>query len=83
MTFAERLRGIISQLTLLHNGQQVKLTCSFGVSQVDPRDIVNALLVQLADQALFDAKRSGRNRVVAAKLQEREASPAGLYSGGG
>lgn len=74
--FAERLRGVVSQLTLLHNGQQVKLTCSFGVSEAGPRGSADASLVQLADQALYDAKRSGRNCVVAAKLQQCETSPA-------
>jgi two-component system cell cycle response regulator len=76
MIFAERLRVIVSQMTLLHGGQEVKLTCSFGVSKVGPTDVADALPVQLADQALYDAKRSGRNRVVAAKLKQREAIPA-------
>ena len=76
MIFAERLRGIISQFTLLHGGQQVKLTCSFGVSTATPTDFADTSLVQHADQALYDAKRGGRNRVVAAKLPQCVASPA-------
>ena len=76
MIFAERLRRIVSQLTLPHGEQQVKLTCSFGVAQVGLRDFADVTLVQLADQALYDAKRSGRDRVVAAIVQQCEASSA-------
>jgi two-component system, cell cycle response regulator len=76
MMFAERLRENVSQLTLQCGGQKVKLTCSFGVSKVGSRDLADALPVQLADQALYDAKRSGRNCVVAASLQPCVAGDA-------
>lgn len=76
MLFAERLRELVSQLMLLHGEQQVKLTCSFGVAKIGPSDFADVSPVQLADQALYDAKRSGRNRVVAAKLPQCEASAA-------
>ena len=77
LAFAERLRRIVSESTQLHSGQQVKLTCSFGVSMVGPSDGAEASPIQLADQALYDAKRGGRNRVIASRLQLCEAVSAG------
>lgn len=77
MILAERLREAVSQLTLLHSEQQVKLTCSFGVANVGRRDLDGASLVRLADEALYAAKRSGRNRVVAASLPLCEAICSG------
>jgi predicted signal transduction protein with EAL and GGDEF domain len=41
----------------------VKLTCSFGVSAFQQGDAVDTLLKR-ADVALYEAKSSGRNRVV-------------------
>jgi diguanylate cyclase (GGDEF)-like protein len=42
-----------------------KLTASFGVSAVDPNSDSNRESVNQADQALYQAKNQGRNRVVA------------------
>ncbi len=69
ITFAERLRSVVEQLSLLHDGQRVKLTCSFGVATIDPSIAATVSPVTLADQALYQAKRSGRNRVVAENTQ--------------
>ncbi len=69
-TFAERLRLAISQLTLWHAGQKVQFTCSFGVAEVGPGQFADAAPIQLADQALYQAKHQGRNRVVAAQSEK-------------
>ena len=43
----------------------VRVTMSFGVAQLEPDVADHASLIDRADQALYHAKKSGRNRVVA------------------
>lgn len=66
---AERLRGRIEALGLDYEGQPIKITVSIGVAQVPadggPRTATIAL--RKADDALYEAKEAGRNRVVISK----------------
>lgn len=62
---AERIRTAISALDIPHVGSLVAehVTVSLGTASVDPSKLAaNALLIA-ADQALYSAKISGRNRV--------------------
>jgi two-component system cell cycle response regulator len=61
---AERLRLAIEGLQFATSAQPLKITCSFGVSQRRPGESVDQILSG-ADRALYEAKRTGRNRVVA------------------
>ena len=45
------------------NGTKIDVTISIGVSNFDVRDSLAALLKR-ADDALYRAKESGRNRVI-------------------
>jgi two-component system, cell cycle response regulator len=65
---AERLRNAVaSEPFLLHSiGEQRPITISAGVAVAVRGDTVDTLL-QRADDALYEAKNGGRNRVVAAK----------------
>lgn len=64
---ADRLRTRIEELGLSHKTSAVSscVTVSIGVATLRPREVEQPdLLIQTADLALYQAKRSGRNRVV-------------------
>jgi diguanylate cyclase (GGDEF)-like protein len=63
---AEKIRRAVEQLNIPHSASVVapQLTVSLGVACHDSRMPVSGPdLLELADRALYDAKRSGRNRV--------------------
>lgn len=61
--FAEVIRRHCESLTVNVDGKDVNITASFGVTEVwDLQDIDLAL--KLADEALLNAKATGRNRVI-------------------
>ncbi|MEM9488973.1 MAG: diguanylate cyclase [Myxococcota bacterium] len=65
---ADRLRQQIEDLRIPHRQSPVGefVTISIGVATVRPREVEQSdLLIQAADLALYQAKRDGRNRVVA------------------
>jgi diguanylate cyclase (GGDEF) domain len=63
---AEKLRKSVEQESfLLHDGQELKATISVGVACFDGHPDYQRLL-RKADDALYQAKNSGRNRVVMA-----------------
>lgn len=61
-SLAEKLRELVAQYSFY---TQVKVTVSMGVATYHHGDSPDKLL-SLADQALYEAKRAGRNRVVLA-----------------
>lgn len=58
---AEKLRQLTSVLDFPGSVPPIQATASFGVSFADEGDNVDTL-IHKADQALYDSKRSGRNR---------------------
>jgi diguanylate cyclase (GGDEF)-like protein len=59
-----QLQQAIAQKPFLYLVESIQVTCSFGVAWMDP-DTVNMVdLIRRADEALYDAKASGRNCVV-------------------
>lgn len=61
---AERLRSVVENIAFLHKKDQVTITISIGVTEVTASDATHESIFQRTDQALYEAKRSGRNRVV-------------------
>ncbi len=64
---AERLREKIDQFSITLNGQSIKATMSIGISSYPQDGETPDFLIRAADAALYEAKKTGRNRVVAAK----------------
>lgn len=62
MELCERLRTAFADLVVVHEGKSIHLTCSFGVTLYRPGESMDELFKR-ADAALYDAKRSGRDRV--------------------
>ena len=62
--FCERLRGQLADAPIAYKGEEISVTVSVGavVREHNESDDCQALL-QAADQALYRAKRGGRNRV--------------------
>ncbi|MGB5916034.1 MAG: diguanylate cyclase, partial [Phormidesmis sp.] len=70
---AQRIQDQIGQLKIVHEGSAVNqwVTLSCGSASV-PQGVVMTphLLVEYADKALYEAKRAGRNRVIASRWAE-------------
>jgi diguanylate cyclase (GGDEF)-like protein/PAS domain S-box-containing protein len=60
---AERLRLLVAQASVMVDAAAVDYTISAGVAAMDERITDLEMLMKRADQALFEAKRRGRNRV--------------------
>jgi len=76
---AERLRQAVAALYLSDDGQPVRITCSIGVHTVDSVAATTpAQALARADQALYQAKQAGRNRVVVAAPAEAKKATSTL-----
>jgi diguanylate cyclase (GGDEF)-like protein len=72
---AERLRRAVSEMSLEHGAGVLRVGISIGVSEASPTTDIPALLKQ-ADQALYEAKRAGRDRVCLFTPQDIEPTGA-------
>jgi diguanylate cyclase (GGDEF)-like protein len=62
---AERIRSAIEDHILAYNMQPIHITASLGVGELRANDTADRL-VKRTDDAMYKAKKSGRNRVVLA-----------------
>lgn len=61
---AEQIRQAVSELNIVHNEDIIPVTVSIGISEtIIDSDEHPMLLLEQADKALYQAKRSGRNQV--------------------
>lgn len=58
---AEKLRVAAAEHPAIHNGQEIRLTLSLGITVYQPGRSADDC-IQAADDALYDAKRAGRDR---------------------
>jgi diguanylate cyclase (GGDEF)-like protein len=62
---AEKMRSVIENLGIINKRLEKFITVSFGVASIVPnKDLKPTNLIDAADQALYHAKKEGRNRVV-------------------
>jgi two-component system, cell cycle response regulator len=61
---AEKLRRIIAAETFHHDDDTIATTVSLGVAEFGTKLANSDALVKLADERLYNAKNSGRNRVL-------------------
>ena len=60
---AERIRERVAGVRVEGYGPPIRLTCSIGVAASDTLGVWGRHLIARADEAVYAAKRSGRNRV--------------------
>lgn len=60
---AERMRELIAKSVLEIDGHEICYTISIGVSTVNEYVTSTDMLIKIADQALYESKHTGRNRV--------------------
>lgn len=63
LVVAEKLRASLCHATVASGRDEIKITASFGVTQIKSDDRSIEVVLDRANSALYDAKRSGRNCV--------------------
>ena len=79
---AERLRAAVTATLLPTDGEPYRVTVSIGVAELQAGETLTAGLAR-ADQALYDAKGAGRNRVVPFRSAVSAESVRACHSGDG
>jgi len=75
VALGERIRRACESVPVRTGGEELEVTVSFGVSVAPAHCSIDADdMIRMADEALYRAKRSGRNRVA---LAESDATLAG------
>lgn len=61
---AKRLKRLIEEQPISFNGKNINVTASLGIASC-PNPVIRSVedMIAVADKALYDAKKSGRNRI--------------------
>jgi diguanylate cyclase len=71
LEIAERIRKKVEKHAFrLNSGKEINLTISIGIASYQDTTVDPAMLIKDADQALYQAKKTGRNKVVAYSLSQ-------------
>lgn len=62
---AEKIRACVEAHRFVWEGQVIPVTVSLGCAELPPGETDPSAFIKLADERLYEAKRGGRNRVVA------------------
>lgn len=82
MVITERIRNIIEISPIRHGAnEELFITVSIGVAEVDPDAVDFDRAMEAADKALYQAKQKGRNKVVASDLYSSEGNVVTLGQG--
>ncbi|MDP3387321.1 MAG: GGDEF domain-containing protein [Eubacteriales bacterium] len=64
-TVAERMRKSIEDNVFNYDGEKIKLTSSFGLHTLGLEELIDyEMLIQTTDKKLYEAKNTGRNKVM-------------------
>jgi len=63
LAVAERVRGALTGLRIIHEGAIIRVNASIGVAVLPLHADVSAALIRAADQAVYSAKNAGKGRV--------------------
>jgi PleD family two-component response regulator len=77
MLTAERLRQSIEAQKMVYDGRPISVTMSFGIAALENnRKIAVEGFIKMADEALYDAKNTGRNKCCFYKNQNSNQVPS-------
>ncbi len=63
MALAESIRGAVNLMPVISEAGEIAITVSLGVAMNDSKCEDAGRLIAAADEALYRAKKAGRNRV--------------------
>lgn len=62
---ADRMRKAIEDTVFSYNGEKIKLTSSFGLCTLTSEEMIDyETLIHRSDKKLYEAKKTGRNKVI-------------------
>jgi two-component system cell cycle response regulator len=77
----ERFRKNVAKYQFKHNSSQFQITVSVGIASYGHEgDQSLTQLIEMADKALYQAKRTGRNKVIEYSPAPRNQTPDGAWS---